>query len=141
MVRGWVALAVVLAAVGLASLPAAAEIFPVPDTVRRMSLPYEETHVLRAPDETVLGEQRSRAVVEGDKLVVDCWTKFTSGESWDERAVMDLANGYRAISCRKTGRMNGAVTAEQTIDFTTGDVRWLADGAHQSAKVAFEPDT
>src|SRR4051812_16528259 len=89
MVRGWVALVAMLLASALASVPAAAEVFAVPDSVRRMTTPFEETHILRAPDESVLGEQRSRAVVEGDKLVVDCWTKFTTGENWDERAVLN----------------------------------------------------
>ena len=123
--------------------PAGAAIFPVPDSVRKMSAPHEEGHVLRGTDEAPLGEQRSIAKVKDGRLVVECLTRFTNGESWDERAVMDLApEGYRARSFHKIGRANGGATiAEQKIDFTSGDVQWLADGKRSAAKLTLEPDT
>jgi hypothetical protein len=136
-----VVLAATAVAIGMASAPALAEIFPVPDSVRKMAAPHEEMHVLRGTDGKVLGEQRSKAVVNGNQLVVDCWTKFTNGETWDERAVMDISNGYRAESCRKIGHLNGAVVAEQTVDFKTGDVRWLNDGKRGTSKLTLAADT
>lgn len=141
MVRGWAALAAVIVAIGLPSAPALAEIFPVPDSVRKMAAPHEEMHVLRATDGTVLGEQRSKAVVKGDELTVDCFTKFTNGETWDERAVMNIANGYRAESCRKTAHRNGEVVSEQSVDFKSGDARWLLEGKRGAEKLTLEPDT
>ncbi len=135
-------LASILAAT-LRATAADAAIFPVPESVRKMNAPHEEMHVLRGTDEAPLGDQRSVATVKDGRLVVECLTRFTNGESWDEDAVMDLApEGYRARSFHKTGRANsGAVIGEQTIDFTTGDVRWLTDGKRGSTKLALEPDT
>jgi len=142
MVRGWVVLAWMLA-VALQGIPATAEIFPVPDTVRKMTAPHEEVHLLRGIDGTSLGEQRSVATVKDGRMVVDIATRFTNGDRWDERAVMDLAaDGYRARSFHKTGRgSGGALTAEEKIDFTTGDVQWHLAGARGSAKLALQPDT
>ncbi len=141
-VRGWLVVAFMVAA-SIKSGVAAAEILPVPDSVRSMSAPHDDVHLLRTVDDTVLGEQRSHAVRNGDKLTVDVTTRFAAGDVWDERAVMDLAaDGYRPRSFHRTGRApGGALVNEQAIDFATGEIRWLADGKRGSAKLPLEPDT
>src|SRR5689334_11561651 len=136
-----IAAAVVLA-VGGGGASARADVFSVPEPIRNMRGAHEEVHVLRAlADGTALGEQRFRATVQGDRLILDVGTHFTSGEQWDERAEMDLAHRYRARSFRKTCRQNGAVLSDQSVDFTTGNVSWLQDGERQNRTFTFTPDT
>src|SRR5689334_12896898 len=89
---------------------ARAEVFRVPSEIRQMSAPHEEVHVLRAlADGAPLGEQRFRAVVNGDVLALTVTTHFTNGEQWDETAEMDLRDGYRGKAFHKIGRAGGKV--------------------------------
>jgi len=121
---------------------AAADVFSVPDSIRQMRGTHEDVHVLRAlTGGASLGEQRFHASVDHDRLLLDIATHFTDGEQWDEHAEMDLAHGYRARSFYKVGRRNGAVVAEQHVDFTTGEVSWMHDGIQQTRSFTFTPDT
>jgi hypothetical protein len=136
--RGVLALVCVLV---LAS-SARAEVLPVPDSVRQMRGSHEEVHVLRTlSDGTPLGEQRSLAKVENDTLALTIVTRFSNGEQWDERAEMDLRGGYRAKAFHKVGRVDGKVVAEQRVDFSTGTVSWLRDGARGERTLTLPPDT
>jgi hypothetical protein len=134
---------VVTLALALATAPSAsAEIFPVPRSIRAMQGPHEEVHVLQSIDGDVpIGEQRSRAVVANDRLELDVVTLFNSGERWDEHAVMDLHDGYRAVSFHKVGRRAGVIVGEEEIDFGSGAVTWTSDGARHQQTFRFEPDT
>ncbi len=119
-----------------------ADIFPVPAEIRQMRTPHEEVHVLRAvADGAALGEQRFRAVVQNDTLALTVVTHFANGEQWDETAEMDLSHGYRAKAFHKVGRTGGKVIAEQRVDFSTGRVSWLHDGARGEQTVVVTPDT
>jgi hypothetical protein len=121
---------------------AGAEVFPVPSEIRQMRTPHEEVHVLRAlADGAPLGEQRFRAVVNGDILALTVVTRFTNGEQWDETAEMDLHDGYRAKAFHKIGRAGGKVIAEQRVDFATGHISWLHEGSSGERVVALPPDT
>ena len=136
--------AVVVVVVGLALVPVGrvwAEVFAVPDSVRQLSAPKEEVHVLRTPEGPVLGEQHFQAVVRGDRLAFDITTRFTSGEEWDEHGEMDLARGFRSRLFQKTVRRAGRVSEEQHVDFTTGKVTWLVDGVQAERTMSFTPDT
>jgi len=131
-----------LVATVTAATAARAEVFPVPESVRSMRDVHEEVHVLRTlADGTPLGEQRLQAAVEQDVLVLTVVTRFTSGEQWDERAEMYLSDGYRAKSFHKIGRAAGKVVAETQVDFATGKVSWLRDGARGEATVPVTADT
>ena len=121
---------------------ARAEVFAVPDEVRQLAAPTEVVHTLQAlEDGRAVGTQRYRAEVQGTRLVLDVVTRFAGGERWDEHAVMDLADGYRALSFRKVGRRGGVVFEDQHADFASGRVRWLADGVRRERTFAFTPDT
>jgi hypothetical protein len=138
-VAGWLTAWVLAGAI--VAPPGMAEVFPVPDDVRRLREPREELHVLRSPAGAALGEQRYRAVVEGDRLRFDIETRFASGEEWEEHGEMDLAHGFRSRRFAKTVRRAGAVVAEQQVDFTTGKVEWLAEGVRAERTLTFAPDT
>lgn len=126
----------------LVATPAGADVIVVPDAIRHMGAPHEEVHALRAlNDGAPLGEQRYRAVVQGDRLLLDVSTRFTDGEQWDEHAEMSLAGGYRATAFAKVGRRGGRVVSEQKIDFANGEVTWLQDGQRGERSFAFAPDT
>jgi hypothetical protein len=136
--RRW-ALALVLAA-ALAA-PAHAEVFAVSPAVRQLRSEQEEIHALRpVSGGAPLGEQRSRAVVRDDALVLDVVTHFASGEHWQERAEMDLRDGFRARSFGKQVRRGGELVAEQTIDFPAGRIGWLADGVRGTRTLELPPD-
>ena len=140
--RWTVVASVVVLAIGSPGTRAVAETFDVPDAIRNMRDTHEEVHVLRAlADGAALGEQRFHASVQNDRLILDVATHFTSGEEWDERAEMDLAHGYRARSFRKTGKQNGTVLSDQSVDFTTGKVSWLQDGVRHVQTFTFTSDT
>ena len=130
-------------ALSAAAVPlAGAEVIPVPDTVRHMSAPTDEVHVLRAlGDDTPLGEQRSHATVQNDRLVLDISTDFTDGEHWEERAEMSLSNGFRALLFKKIGQRDGRVVLEEHVDFRAGQITWLRDGQRGERTMAFTPDT
>jgi hypothetical protein len=121
--------------------PVVAEVLPVPDDVRRLREPREELHVLRSPAGERLGEQRYRAVVDGDRLRFDIETRFTGGEEWDEHGEMDLADGFRSRRFSKTIRRDGRLVAEQQVDFATGRVEWLVEGVRAERTLTFAPDT
>jgi hypothetical protein len=107
-----------------------------------MRAPHEEVHVLRSLGTgRPLGEQRLHAEVYGDLLSLDVVTGFATGEQWNEHLEMDLSQGYRAKSFHKVGRRSGTVISEQEIDFVTGKVTWLANGARGSRALTFTPDT
>jgi hypothetical protein len=133
---------VIGALVALAATAAGAEILPVPVAVRDMRGAHEDVHALRALDgPAMLGEQRSRALVHDGVLAVEITTRFGSGEHWQEYAEMDLREGYRARSFRKQIRRGGTLVEEQEIDFTTGEVRWLHEGARDTRRLTLRPDT
>ena len=137
--RGYVvaSLAVLLAATG-----ARADVLPCPQAIREMHVPHEEVHALRAlADGTAIGEQRFNAVVENATLVLTVVTHFTNGEQWDEHAEMDVSKGYKAKVFHKVERVGGKVVAEQHVDFTTGHVAWLRNGARGEQTFVFAPDT
>lgn len=129
-------------AVLLVGAPVRAEVFPVPAEIRQMRSPHDEVHVLRTlADGTPLGEQRFHAVVQNDVLALTVVTRFANGEQWDEHAEMDLSAGYRAKAFYKVGRAGGKVIAEQRVDFETGRISWLHEGARGERTVALTPDT
>jgi hypothetical protein len=134
---------VVAAVVGMAVpfAPARAEVFAVPETIRHLQGAKDETHVLRSPAGTALGEQRFHADVDGSRLVFEITTRFTNGDEWDEHGEMDLTDGFRARRFDKTVRHAGQVVGEQHIDFTTGSVAWLVDGVRAERAMTFAPDT
>lgn len=141
MNRGRYAVLIAIATV-LAAASARADVFPVPSAIREMRAPQEEVHVLRTlADGTPLGEQRFRAVVENDVLVVTVATHFASGEQWDERAEMDLSGGYRGKSFHKIGRVAGKVVAEESVDFATGKVSWMQEGHRDERTLPITADT
>jgi hypothetical protein len=135
----WIAAVAALAlAVGP---PARAEVLPVPDAIRHLRVPQEAVHALRTRDGGVrLGEQRFHAAVDADRLHLTVTTTFTDGEHWDEVAVMDLADGYRARSFRKVGRRGGEVIADNRVDFASGEASWLAGGARHTRSLTLAPD-
>jgi len=137
---GWVAVAVALVLFDRAFVGAA--VFAVPDSVRQMRVPHEEVHLLRARESgTPVGEQRFRAVVENDTLVLEVATSFNGGEQWDEHCEMSLGRGYRAKSFHKVARRAGKVVGEQRVDFATGLTSWVRDGESGERTFAFAPDT
>ena len=97
----------------LAASPAPADVFAVPQAIRQLRAPKEELRVLRSPTGVVLGEERFRAVVTGDRLAFAITTSFTSGEDWDEHGEMDLAAGFRARLFQKTVRRGGHIAEER----------------------------
>ncbi|MCC6847913.1 MAG: hypothetical protein IT294_05380 [Deltaproteobacteria bacterium] len=138
-------LSVVVAAVVMTGGPCvtrvAADVLAVPAGVRALRAPREETHALRSPGGAVVGEQRARAAVADDRLTFEVTTRFTNGDAWDERGVMDLAAGFRSRRFDKVARRDGRIVAEQHVDFTTGKVAWLVDGVHAERTMTFAPDT
>src|SRR2546425_7220609 len=77
----WGSGAVLASAFALATLaaqaPAAADVFSVPDSIRQMRGTHEDVHVLRAlSDGSPLGEQRFRATVKNDRLMLEVTTHF-----------------------------------------------------------------
>jgi hypothetical protein len=118
-----------------------AEVFAVPASLRAQPQAFDETHVLRTVEGTVVGEQRSTATVRDDRLSLDIVTRFANGERWDERAEMDLAEGYRARAFTKSVRRAGAVVAEQKVDFHTGEVTWRDEKGRGARTIGFTPDT
>ena len=136
----WAVVAVAVIAVASASR-VDAEVLAVPESVRRLQGPKEETHVLRSPTGATLGEQRVHADVTGDCLTFEITTRFTNGDEWDEHGEMDLADGFRSRRFDKTTRHAGQVIGEQHVDFTTGSVAWVVDGAHKERAMTFPPDT
>lgn len=133
-----------MAAMTLAGAPAgraAAEVLTVPAVVRQLHAPKETTHVLRAPDGTLVGEQRYSVAVVGDLLTFESHTRFTRGDEADERGEMDLGEGFRSRRFDKTVRRESRVVQEQHVDFTTGAVAWLADGVRAERAMEFTPDT
>jgi hypothetical protein len=145
-VRETILIVVRAALLGLAVLaaapPAGAEVIPVPDAVLQMRAPTDEVHMLRAlGDGTLLGEQRSHASVQNDRLVLEIATDFTDGEHWEERAEMSLTNGYRALTFKKVCRRDGRVVLEENVDFQKGQITWLRNGQRGERTMAFTPDT
>jgi len=120
---------------------AAAEILAVPDAFRQLHAPREESHVLRAPDGALVGEQRYAVAVAGDRLTFDSQTRFVRGDESDEHGELDLADGFRSRRFDKTVRREGRVVQEQHVDFTTGAVQWLVDGVRAERAIQFTPDT
>jgi hypothetical protein len=118
-----------------------AEVLAVPAAVRQLREPLEESHVLRTHAGAIIGEQQGRAVVADDLLRFDIATRFTSGEEWDERGEIDVADGFRARRFAKIARRAGRVFEEQEVDFTTGKVAWLVDGVRAERTFSFAPDT
>ena len=133
----------VLAIVVCASTVVAhAEVFPVAASIRAMDAPREVVHTLEALKSGArLGEQSSRLITEGDRLRFKVVTRFEDGVVSDERGVMDISNGYRALSFSKVGRKNGVVLDEHHIDFVTGHTEWMIDGEHHEQNFSFAPDT
>jgi len=114
----------------------------VPPSVRAMHAPRVEIHELRSvTGDEVYGEQVSRARVSGERLELDIVTVFADGGRWDEQAVMDLRDGYRARSFRKTERRGGRVTDTLDVDFTSGAVTWTSGGERHARTFDFAPDT
>jgi hypothetical protein len=133
---------VVMVLVGVAPpQEAAAEVLAVPDAFRQLHTPREETHVLRAPDGGLVGEQRYTVAVTGDRLTFDSRTHFTRGDESDEHGEIDLADGFHSRRFDKTVRREGRVVQEQHVDFTTGAVQWLVDGVRAEREMQFPPDT
>jgi hypothetical protein len=130
-------LAVLLSAAGTR-----ADVMPCPQAIREMHVPHDEVHVLRTiADGTSIGEQRFHAVVENGNLILTVITHFSSGDQWDEHAEMDLNNGYRAKVFHKIERVGGKIVAEQQVDFASGHVSWLRDGARGERTLTLAPDT
>src|SRR4051794_36413257 len=106
-----------VAAMMLAATPArraAAELLAVPEAVRQLHAPKEETDVLRAPDGTRIGEQRYVVAVAGPELTFEVHTRFTRGDESDERGEMELGDdGIRARRFDKTLRRDAQVVQEQ----------------------------
>jgi hypothetical protein len=135
-------LSIVTAVVAL-GFPArgAADVLPVPDAVRHMHAPKEETNAIRSPSGAVIGEQRFQASVADDRLTFEVITRFTSGDESDEHGEMDLSDGFRSRRYDKSVRRDGSVVQEQHVDFVGGNVRWRADGSSGERAMAFPPDT
>jgi hypothetical protein len=133
--------AAVLMLAGAPARQAAAEVLAVPEVVRQMPTPREETHVLRALDGALVGEQRYSVTVVGARLRFESHTHFARGDESDERGEMDLGDGFRSRRFDKTVRREGRVVQEQHVDFTTGAVQWLEDGVRAERAMQFPPDT
>jgi hypothetical protein len=132
--------AVVAVAWGVPGVRAA--VLPVPASVRDLTTPREVVHILEdAKDGTTLGEQRSRVLVRGSRVQMDVITEFVDGVVWDERAIMDIRDGFRARSFRKTARRGDDVLGGEDVDFRSGTVRWRLDGPWQRKVFTFPPDT
>jgi hypothetical protein len=134
-------LAVVVVLVAIAVRPAAAEVLAVPEAIRHLQAPKEETHVLRSPAGVVLGDQHFHAAVTGDRLAFEITTRFTTGDEWDEHGEMDLADGFRSRRFDKMVRHGGQVVGEQHVDFTNGSVSWLVDGVRAERAMTLPSDT
>ncbi len=139
--RRWsVVVAALATLVGIGA--AHADVMPCPQMIRDMRAPHDEVHVLRTlADGTAIGEQRFHAVVENGALVLTVVTHFTSGEQWDEHAELDVRNGYHAKDFHKVERVGGQIVAEEQVDFASGRVSWLRDGARGERTFTFTPDT
>jgi hypothetical protein len=132
---------VVVAVMAATVAPVDAAVLAVPESARRLPGPHEEIHLLRSPSGAVLGEQRVHVDVARDRLTFDIATRLTNGDEWDEHGEMDLADGFRSRRFDKTTRHAGRVTGEQHVDFTTGRVAWVVDGARSERTMTFPPDT
>ena len=120
---------------------AAAEVLAVPEVVRQLHAPKEETHVLRAPDGALVGEQRYSVAVVGDRLTFESHTRFARGDEAEERGEMDVADGFRSRRFDKMVRREGRIVQEQHVDFTTGAVAWLENDVRAERALQFPPDT
>lgn len=136
-------LSIVAAAVLVMGNPTggAAEVLPVPDAIRHLHQPKEETSVLRSPSGAAIGEQRFQASVEDDRLRFEVATHFASGEESEEHGELDVSDGFRSRRYDKTVRRGGRVVQEQHVDFVGGAVRWRADDSSGERTMTFAPDT
>jgi len=134
------ALAVIVVCTSMVA--AQAEVFPVASSVRTMYAKREIVHTLEALKSGArLGEQRSRLVTKGDRLHFEVVTEFEDGVVSDERGVMDISSGYRALSYRKIGRRNGVIEDELRVDFLSGHTEWMVHGERHEQTFSFAPDT
>lgn len=128
----------VVACVGVAP----AEVFPVSASIRSMASQREVVHTLETVETGArLGEQRSRFVTEGDRLRFEVVTRFENGLVSNEHGVMDISDGYRALSFHKEGLKNGVVVDEYRIDFRSGRAEWTVDDVRHEQTFSFAPDT
>ncbi len=119
-----------------------AEVFPVAASVRTRDTAREAVHTLEALKSGArVGEQHSRLATEGDRLRFEVVTRFEDGVVSDERGVMDISNGYRALSFSKVGRRNGVVEDELRVDFVSGHTEWMIHGERHEQTFSFTPDT
>lgn len=132
---------VAVLAMGITARPAGSEVFAVPDAIRHLQAPTDETHLLRSPAGAILGDQRFHAAVSGDRLTFEITTRFAGGDEWDEHGEMDIADGFRSRRFDKTIRHGGQVIGEQHVDFTTGSVTWLVDGVRTQRAMTLPPGT